>query len=132
MYDNTQTEYGYEMTFTGFIEIDEMQTWATTVRDALDGHESDEWHCLVDMRDLEAMSPESKELMTEVKTDCHREGLDRVATVVSDTTTRLQFQQMSRGTGSVAERYVAADQREAPLDVARAWVRDGVRPEGSA
>lgn len=132
MYDNTQTEYGYEMTFTGFIEIDEMQTWATTVRDALDGHESDEWHCLVDMRDLEAMSPESKELMTEVKTDCHREGLDRVATVVSDTTTRLQFQQMSRGTGGVAERYVAADQHKVPLDVARAWVRDGVRPGGSA
>ncbi|MEZ3117135.1 hypothetical protein RYH80_14560 [Halobaculum sp. MBLA0147] len=132
MYDNTPTEYGYEMTFTGFIEIDEMRTWATTVRDALDGHESDEWHCLVDMRDLDAMSPKAKDVMTEVKTECHREGLDRVATVVSDTTTRLQFQQMSRGTGAVAERYVAADQHETPLGVARAWVRDGVRPEGSA
>ncbi|MEZ3117141.1 hypothetical protein RYH80_14595 [Halobaculum sp. MBLA0147] len=53
-------------------------------------------------------------------------------TDVSDATTRLQFQQMSRGTGGVAERYVAADQHETPLDGARACAPDGVRPERSA
>lgn len=131
MYETTPTEYGYQMRFASFIEIDEMREWASAVRSQLaatDGAETT-WHCLVDMRELDAMSPQSRELMTDVKSECHDCGLDRVATVVSEATVRLQFTQMSRGTGGESERFVPADQYDDALAAGEAWVRDGVEPD---
>ncbi|MFB6177306.1 MAG: hypothetical protein ABEI99_09225 [Halobaculum sp.] len=129
MYETTQTEYGFEMTFADFIDETEMREWAAAVRERLDSRPAEsDWHCLVDMRRMKAMSPDGKELMSEIKSECHDAGLNRVGTVVADTTTRLQFQQMSRGTGAEAERYVAADQFEDPVAVAEDWVSDGTEP----
>jgi hypothetical protein len=128
MYETTQTTYGYRMVFGEFIDADEMHEWARAVRGSLDGDLGARWHCLVDMRDLQAMSQSARTLMSEVKTECHDSGLDRVVTVVEDTTTRLEFQQMSRGTGGTAERFIATSEQSAPMDAAEAWVTDGVEP----
>lgn len=129
MYETEPTAYGYKMTFGGFIDRDEMETWASEVRDELDGTPP-EWHCYVDMRDLEAMSEEGQRLMATVKSECHDCGLDRVATVVDSPTVRLQFEQMSSGTGgSKGDRYLDEETTEEPEQTAIEWVRDGVDPD---
>jgi hypothetical protein len=128
MYENEPTEYGFQMTFGGFMDRDEMETWADEVEQALEQTPA-EWHCYVDMRPLETMSEDGQQLMSKVKSDCHDEGLHRVATVVESPTVRLQFEQMSEGTGSTAnERYLDAQSTEQPEKTAIAWVKDGIDP----
>jgi hypothetical protein len=129
MYENEPAEYGYKMTFGGFIDDEEMRAWASEVTDTLDQTPA-EWHCYVDMRPLETMSAEGQQRMSEVKRECHDCGLTRVATVVSSPTVRLQFEQMSDGTGgSENDRYLDAQTTDEPEATAIAWVKDGVDPD---
>ncbi|MFT4921000.1 MAG: hypothetical protein ACI8XM_000192 [Haloarculaceae archaeon] len=128
MYENEPTAYGYKMTFGGFIDDEEMAAWANEVESQLD-QTPDEWHCYVDMRPLETMSADGQQRMAAIKRECHDCGLTRVATVVDSPTVRLQFEQMSEGTGgSGNERYLDAQTTENPEETAIAWVRDSVDP----
>jgi hypothetical protein len=127
MYENEPTEYGFKMTFGGFIDADEMDEWAEEVDGALESS-PEEWHCFVDMTDLEAMSEDGQELMNEIKSQCHDCGLDRVATLVESPTVRMQFEQMSDGTGGDNDVYLDVQSEDDPEETAVAWVRDGVEP----
>jgi hypothetical protein len=81
------------------------------------------------MRPLETMSEEGQQRMSEIKRECHDCGLTRVATVVESPTVRLQFEQMSEGTGgSGMNRCLDAQTTADPEDKAIAWVRDGTDP----
>jgi anti-anti-sigma regulatory factor len=126
MYENRQTEYGFKMNFSGFIDDQEMEEWADEVARA---HPSTpaEWHCYVDMRDLETMSETGQQRMAEIKSECHNEGLTRVAVLVESPTVRLQFEQMSDGTGgSERDRYLDAKTTDKPEQTAVQWVSDGI------
>lgn len=128
MYENEPTAYGYRMTFGGFMDKEEMEAWASEVRTSL-ARTPAVWHCYVDMRQLRTMSEEGQRLMSEVKRDCHDQGLRRVATLVESPTVRLQFEQMSDGTGgSEMDRYLDTQTTDAPEQAAVEWVRDGVEP----
>jgi hypothetical protein len=128
MYENEPTSYGFKMRFGGYIDIDEMESWANEVQQGID-RTPDEWHCFVDMRDLDSMSEEGQQLMSDVKAECHESGLTRVATLVESPTVRLQFEQMSEGTGGDQERYLDAQSTTDPERTAIEWVRDGIDPE---
>lgn len=130
MYKNESTGYGYKMTFSGFIDMEEMETWAQEVQQVLP-NTPPEWHCFVDMRDLDTMSPDAQELMSKVKAKCHDYGLTRVSTLVASPTVRLQFEQMSEetGRGTDLDRYLDVQSTNSPQQVALKWVRDAVDPD---
>jgi len=130
MYKNDPTGYGYKMTFSGFIDIEEMEDWAQEVQREL-RRAPTEWHCFVDMRDLDTMSPDAQELMSRVKAKCHDQGLTRVSTLVASPTVRLQFEQMSEetGRGTDLDRYLDVQSTNSAEEVALQWVRDAVDPD---
>jgi hypothetical protein len=129
MYENEPTGYGFKMTFSGFVDADELHGWQAEVQQNLD-RTPDEWHCFVDMRELETMSTDAQQLMSDIKRKCHESGLQRVATLVASPTVRLQFEQMAETAADSLdqERYLDAESYEDPESQTHNWVAEAIEP----
>jgi hypothetical protein len=128
MYDIEQTDFGFELTFSGNMDRDELLDWREeSERTVKTGPDS--FGVLVNMRDLGALGDDAQEVMVETQHDYREWGMERSAVVVDSATTKLQFQRLARESGiDEWERYVDTETFDDPRDAALAWVKDGEEP----
>jgi hypothetical protein len=128
MYDIERTEFGYELTFGGQMDRDELLEWRAESEDTV-ANTPGSFGTLVNMRDLDALDDDAQEVMVETQHDYREWGMERSAVVVDSATTKLQFRRLAQESGiDEWERYVDTETFDDPRAAALAWIRDGVEP----
>ncbi len=129
MYKIEKKDYGYRLTFNGFIKIDEMAKWVDESKQALTGQEG-KFGVFVDMRGLNTLPQDSKVKMEEGQKLFKQTGMERSVVILDDAITTMQFMRIAQETGIYEwERYIDASKElnwdKAGLD----WIKDGIDPD---
>jgi hypothetical protein len=123
-----ETNYGYRLTFEGFLKRDEagelLAQMKSTVKPRNGG-----FAVLLDMRHSRAFPAEAQEIIKEALIFCKNAGLERNAVVLNSAIATLQAKRLARETG-IAQwiRYIDASAEPEWEKVAVGWVADAVDP----
>lgn len=129
MYQIEKRDFGYHITFSGYIRGSEMQEWVEASQKALVGSSKD-FGVLVDMRELKPLPHESQGPMEEGQRYYRSKGMARSAVVVDSRVTKMQFQRIANETGIAQwERYIDASSTPDWEKKARSWLTDAVDPD---
>ena len=129
MYKIRKELYGFHLTFSGLIDVDEMEKWVTELKDVL-ATADEEYGVFVDMRDLEILPPESQPAMKRGQKLAKKLGMVRSVVILSDEVTTMQFKRIAKETGIYEwERYIDAGTEPNWEEVGLAWVIEGIDPD---
>ena len=129
MYKIENKDYGYKLTFDGFIKADEMKLWVDESKKKLVGV-SKGFGIFVDMQKLKPLPVESQKLMQEGQKLYKEKGMARSVVILDSSLTKMQFKRIAKETGIYEwERYVDAssttDWEKAGID----WISKGIDPD---
>lgn len=128
MYRIDRQDWGYKLTFGGFVSQAEMKKWVEESRLAL-AQADGPFVVYVDMRSLKPLAPEVQEIMVGGQQLYQRAGMVRSAVLVPSVTTAMQFKRLAKESGIYEwERYFSG-QAEDHEERAMAWLRDGADPD---
>ncbi len=110
MYSIEQTDYGMKMTFSGFIELEELQQWAGELAGIMPKLPP-EFYVLVDMRGCQPLPEDAQQFMLAGQKKAVELGVKRTAVILDDFVTTLQFKRIGQETGMYPdhERYINAE-----------------------
>lgn len=129
MWKISAQSFGFVLTFSGRIEPDEMHEWVMEAQRQLRGPLPANWGVIVDMRELEPLSPASQAVMVEGQKAFKQRGMQRSAVALKDAVTTIQFRRLARESGIDAwERYLNVQQLSAWQTTAKQWITMGVEP----
>lgn len=129
MWKISAQSFGFVLTFSGRIEPDEMREWVMEAHRQLKGPMPANWGVIVDMRELEPLSPASQAVMVEGQKAFKQRGMLRSAVALKDAVTTIQFRRLARESGIDAwERYLNVQQVSAWQAAAKQWVTSGTEP----
>jgi len=130
MYKIERRPSGYLLSFSGTINVDEMQRWYNESKAALIGERSSEFGVVVDMRDLQPLKDEAKKVMVNGQHLYKEKGMRRSAVILANAEVCKQFKNLAVQSGIyVSERYVDATGTTNAVDKAINWVKNGVDPD---
>ncbi len=108
MYDIKKTDFGFRLTFGGYIEIDELRQWFAEIEKAMQNAPK-RFGVFVDMRELTPMPPECQELMTNAQAIVKKKGMWRSVVILDSTVTGNQFKRLASASGIAGEeKYINA------------------------
>ncbi len=129
MYKIRKKPYGYHLTFSGLIDVDEMEEWVTELIDVL-ATADEKYGVFVDMRNLEILPPESQPAMKRGQKLAKKLGMVRSVVILSDEVTTMQFKRIAKETGIYEwERYIDAGTEPNWEEIGLAWVIEGADPD---
>ena len=129
MFAIEKREYGFLLTFDGFIDAKEMQQWFDQSEDVLADAPSS-FGVLVDMRTLIPLHADAQEVMQNGQRLYREAGMKRSAVILNHPVTTIQFQRLAQLSGIYEwERYIDASRRPNWEEVGLAWLEDGVDPD---
>ncbi|MBD3179397.1 MAG: hypothetical protein GF417_07190 [Candidatus Latescibacteria bacterium] len=129
MYKIERRIFGYKLTFGGYLEKEEMARWLEDSRKKLE-KSPDSFGVFVDMRNLGPLPSGSREMFREGQKLYRREGMNRSAVILSDSSTSLHFRRIARESGIYGrERYINASSNPDWESAGLKWVREGSEPE---
>ncbi|MDI6870637.1 MAG: hypothetical protein QME79_04615 [Bacillota bacterium] len=128
MYNIEKTDYGYKLTFGGFIRFEEMAQWVRDLESALEGAPL-KFSVFVDMRSLSPLPPDAKVEMKRGQAILKQKGLERAAYVLANTITTMQFQRIAKESGATWERHLDASTNPNWEKAALDWAKNGIDPE---
>lgn len=129
MYKIEKKNFGYKLTFGGFISADEMKQWVDEAKKSLAAPPKD-FGVFVDMRDLKPLPKDAQEDMQEGQKLFKQKGMVRSVVILSDAVTKMQFQRIAKQTGIYEwERYVDASTEPNWEQVGLNWISKGVDPD---
>lgn len=120
-------EFGLQLTFSGFIRIEEIVAWRRDAANMLLAQHGP-FAVLVDARELKALPDDVWPLLLDMQKIFKDGGMIRSAVIVSSPFAEMMFRRIARGSGiDVSERVLRAD---SPLWLERAlaWLEDGTEP----
>ena len=130
MYVIEKTEYGYHLTFGGYIMQDEMKLWVEEAQ-AVRAPQKGSCAVFVDRRTLEPISADTPVQMQKGQRLYKQKGLVRSVVIQDNLTLTRQFQRIARQTGIQAdERYIDASAVPDWEKVGMDWILEGKEPEG--
>ena len=130
MYSIEQVDFGYKLTFEGFIETDEMKDWLSESEKVLENTTLEEFGVFVDMRKLYPLPPESRAIMEEGQKLYKTKKMIRSVVIVANIVTQLQFIRIAKETGIYEwERYIDASSVANWEQVGLDWIIDGKDPD---
>lgn len=130
MYSIEQVEFGYKLTFEGFIETDEMRDWLSESERILENTKPAEFGVFVDMRKLYPLPPDSRSIMEQGQKLFKTKGMSRSVVIVANIVTQLQFVRIAKETGIYKwERYIDASTVTNWDQVGLDWIIDGIDPD---
>lgn len=128
MFKIEETNYGYHMTFEGFIQRSEMEEWVTDLRKKVGARGSD-WGNLVDVRASSALPAAAQEVLFEGIVLCRERGMERAAIVVSNPISKIQAMRVVKETGiEDIVRFVDASSDSNWEESAMDWISKAVVP----
>ena len=129
MYSIEKKDFGFYLTFTGYIDDPEMKRWAEESHSNLQSVSSP-FGVFVDMRNLKPLPDTSQKFMQDGQKEYKAKGMERSAVVVANAVTKMQFKRIAQETGIYDwERYI--DEQSAPDWEKKAmdWIKDGIDPD---
>ena len=131
MYILERTDYGFHLTFGGFIDAEQMQGWLDQSRQEL-AEVAPPFGVIVDMRTLIPLHPDAQQIMEKGQALYRESGMQRSAVILNHPVTTIQFQRLARQSGiSEWERYIDASTDFNWQETARQWVEEGEEPSRS-
>ncbi len=129
MYKIEKKDYGYRLTFGGFIKEDEMKKWLEESKVILpNGPKS--FGVFVDMRTLKPLPPESQKHMNEGQKFYKKSGMVRSVVILASAITKMQFKRIAQETGIYEwERYIDEASTSNWEKVGLDWIKDGIDPD---
>jgi hypothetical protein len=128
MYKIEKTNYGLKLTFTGFVDAEEMSRWAREVQEI--SRPMKKGFCvLLDLRGMAPLAPDAWEVMQKSHRRAMKAGMARSALVLDDPITTMQMKRLARQTAiDQLERYI--DSRSNPKweEVVMDWLIRGIEP----
>ncbi|HPO50154.1 MAG TPA: hypothetical protein PLO89_07515 [Spirochaetota bacterium] len=130
MYTITRKVSGYLLTFKGVVDENEMKKWIEDSKRQLSQEKSDSFGVIIDMENLEPLSPEAASLMKEGQKLYKEKGMNRSAVILNSPKICSQFKNIALQTGIYTkERYIDASSVNNPIELAINWIKDGVSPD---
>jgi len=125
-----QTDFGLKFEFISPVTIAETENWRDDVFDIVPGF-GGKFSVLVDMREIDLIPSECKNIIEEVQIYCKQNGLERSALILAEELTAKQLKVIANRTGIREwERYIiAAKATTDPERIAQAWVEHAVEPD---
>lgn len=131
MYQIERRPFGFLLTFSGFIPVEEMTAWVAKSRTEL-AHASKGFGILVDMRSLKPLSPEAKTAMEEGQKLYKAAGMGRSAVILDSSLLTMQFKNIAKDSGIYQwERYLNASAHPDWEQLAIDWIKDGKDPDAT-
>ena len=128
MYRIERRDFGYKLTFRGYIERKEMQMWLEDSRKELENAVGG-FGIFVDMRKLDLLPYESQKLMEEGQKLYRKMGMERSVVILNNFSTTLQFRRIAKETGIYDnERYIDAACNPDWEGLGIGWLRGAVEP----
>jgi hypothetical protein len=129
MYKIDKKDYGYLLTFSGMINLEEMSKWVEDSKKALTGAPSS-FGVIIDMRDLKPLAADVKKKMEEGQILYKEKGMARSAVILSSAVLTLQFKRIAQESGIYkTERYINASKVSNWEKVASDWVKNEIDPD---
>jgi hypothetical protein len=130
MYKIERRPSGYILTFTGQIDAVEMQRWVDESERILNLETSNSFGVIINMKDLQPLKPDAGAVMKNGQKLYKEKGMKRSAVILNSAEICTQFKNIAIQTGIyAAERYIDASVISNPVDIAVAWVKDGIDPD---
>ena len=130
MYKIEKKDFGFKLTFAGFIQLAEMQQWANEFGAEVQKLGGAKYGVLVDMTELKPLPKDAQEFMTQGQLAARKGGMERSAVILNDTIVMMQFKRLAQESGIYNwERYFNA--KDDPNYEAKAidWIKNGVDPD---
>jgi len=129
VYKICKKPYGFHLTFSGLIGVDEMEAWLAELKEVL-ATADEKFGMFVDMRDLEILPPESQPALKRGQRLSKKLGQVRSVVILSDEITTMQFKRIAKQTGIYEwERFIDAATEPNWEEIGLAWVIEGVDPD---
>ena len=129
MYAIEKKNYGFKLTFGGFIENDEMEKWRQESLKALEGFQGS-FGVFVDMRTLKPMPPDSQQTMVLGQKLYKQAGMARSVVILDNPITTMQFKRLAKESGIYEwERYIDASARPNWEQLGINWLLTGADPD---
>jgi len=131
MYDIQSTNYGFKLTFAGFIKEEEMKQWAAEFKQAVDKLPR-KFQVFVDMRHLNPLPKEAQPHMEDGQKHARQKGMERSVVIIDNVITKLQFVRIAKETGIYQwERYIDASSVSDFEKVGLDWLLKAKDPDKS-
>src|SRR2546426_866903 len=99
MWNISDQSFGFVLTFAGRPDATQLAAWVEESKRRLTRPLPAQWGLVVDMCELQALDSAAQDVMAEGQRLFKQRGMSRVAVVVKDAITVLQFRRLGRGTG---------------------------------
>ncbi|RJE70600.1 MULTISPECIES: hypothetical protein [Reichenbachiella] len=129
MYKIEQKDFGYYLTFSGFIKKEEMEEW---YKESLALLEKAPAHfgVFADLRDMKPLPAESQSVMEEGQKNYKQKGMVRSVVVLSSSIPTMQFKRIAKTTGIYQwERYIDASNNKDWEATGINWIKDEIDPD---
>lgn len=129
MYAIKKESYGYRLTFSDFIKLEEMAKWVEESSSVLASAPS-KFGVFVDMRGLKPLPQESKTEMEKGQKLFKQKGLERSVVIVDNDLLKMQFQKIAKDSGIYQwERYIATSSTPDWEAVGLEWIKHAKDPD---
>ena len=129
MYKIERKNYGYKLTFGGFMLVDEVKNWVADSRRILIPANG-KFGVFVDMRTLKPLPGDAQVFMQEGQHLYQAKGMIRSVVILANVITKIQFQRIGRETGIYErERYIDIESKPNWEQVGLNWIIKGLDPD---
>jgi hypothetical protein len=129
MYRIKKMDYGYHLTFGGFMKEKEMKQWFEESKKVLADQEG-EFVVFVDMRTLKPLPVEAQAAMTNGQRFYRQSGMQRSVVILNNPITTMQFKRIAKESGIYEwERYIDASTETNWEKVGLDWVLREIDPD---
>jgi hypothetical protein len=129
MWDISNQPFGFVVTFSGRPSVAELTEWLEESKRRLSQPLPEGWGVIIDMREMMALDPAGQKLMSEGRNEYQQRGMKRVATVLSDPITILQFRRLGRAASmNEVTRFIDSVSTPNWKSAAKQWVIAGIEP----
>lgn len=129
MYESHETTYGVKFIFQGFVQLEELRRSSQETGQLMKRLQKG-FGVLLDTRGMYTLPPEARELMKRNIERAKRAGMGRLAQIVDDSVTAMQFNRLARETGiSGTSRQIDASSVPDCERVALDWIVEGIEPD---
>ncbi|MFY0688699.1 MAG: hypothetical protein JXQ90_16110 [Cyclobacteriaceae bacterium] len=129
MYNIETKNFGVKLTFSGFIQADEMNNWVEDSKKVLPSLGTN-FGVFVDLRDLKPLPVDAQAAMEEGQKMYKQAGMLRSVVVLANPITTMQFKRIAKETGIYEwERYIDASAVSNWEQLAQDWIVSGKDPD---
>jgi hypothetical protein len=122
-------DYGFKLTFGGFISKDEMEKWRLESATALKQQRGD-FGVFVDMQTLKPLPEDTQKVMVDGQQLYKRAGMKRSAVILNNPITTMQFRRLAKDSGIYQwERYLDSSSCPNWEKAGVKWLVEGVDPD---